>query len=528
VEFVQKAWDSLKPMGQRMQELERRLTGLPPAMVKVTPFKVVRPEGNEEIELEGGYFPIVMDPKYSQRAIEQDAKQSAQNSMQSGYVRATTSKGYTKERTGFGGPLLLDYEQVLTSHVAKVAKDLSHREFMLASQRFLLDTEVRKTLRETLGPAYEKQFMPWLRTIINDNNGSVQERADTFKDLLQGLRSNIVSASLGFNASTSLLQISHAPRMLLYAKTGSLAQAFGDLLAHPIETSREVRELSPNEMKFRGDNLDRDIRAALQNPTYAKGYTRKVAVAARFALELMDHLLSHTLWKAAYRDSLDKYSDLPAGEAQEKAAHEADSAVRLGLGSQAPKDLPAIMRSSEMNKFITTLYGFHNGVYNQLRDIGHQFRQDRNVGKATVAGILTVIVPAVLGNLLTGRGPGTGKKEEGESAGAWAAKRSLYFMADTVPLLRALASGLEGGHDVQFSPIESLGTKALKNAEKVLSDKDDKDWMGIGLDAGETAGVALGIPGAHQAVKTLRYIRRAKQGKVENPNIWNAVVGGGR
>jgi hypothetical protein len=55
------------------------------------------------------------------------------------------------------------------------------------------------------------------------------------------------------------------------------------------------------------------------------------------------------------------------------------------------------MRSNEFNKFITTLYGFHNGVYNQLRDIGHQFGRDRNVGKATVAGLLTVIVPAVLG-----------------------------------------------------------------------------------------------------------------------------------
>jgi hypothetical protein len=196
--FVQKAWDSLKPMGERMQELERRLTGLPPQMVKVTPFKVALDDGTE-MDLDGGYFPIVMDPRFSERAIQQDAQQTAQNAMQSGYVRATTSKGYTKERTGFGGPLLLDYEQVLTSHVAKVAKDLSHREFMLASQRFLLDTEVRKTLRETLGPAYEQQFMPWLRTIINDNNGSVQERLDGLKDGMQKLRGNIVSASLGFN-----------------------------------------------------------------------------------------------------------------------------------------------------------------------------------------------------------------------------------------------------------------------------------------------------------------------------------------
>ena len=519
--FVQKTWDSLKPLGERMQELEKRLTGLPPAMVKVTPFKVALDDGTE-MDMGGGYFPIAMDPRYSERAIQQDAKETAQNAMQSGYVRATTSKGYTKERTGFGGPLLLDYEQVLTSHVAKVAKDLSHREFMLSTQRLLLDTEVRRTLRETLGPAYEQQFMPWLRTIINDNNGGVQERLDGFKDAMQKLRGNVVAASLGFNASTSLLQVSHAPRMLLYARPGSLAQAFLDLVRRPIEATREIRDLSPNEMKFRGDNLDRDVRAVLQNPAFREGYTHKVAVAARFALEVMDHLLSHTLWRAAFNDSLGKYADLPEDQAQKKAVYEADSAVRLGLGTSAPKDLPAIMRSNEFNKFITTLYGFHNGVYNQLRDIGHQFGSDRNVGKLTYATILTAVLPAVMGSWLTGQGP-----KDGENPGWWAAKRALSFSADTVPLLRSVASFMDGGHDVQFSPLENVMQKGAKAAMDATSGKDDKDWLGIGLNAGEAGGELLGVPGSHQAVKILRYVKRASEGKVQNPNPWNAIVGGG-
>jgi Large polyvalent protein associated domain 22 len=519
--FVQRAWDSLKPLGDRANELQQRLTGLPLQMVKVTPFKVALDDGTE-MDLAGGYFPIVMDPEHSQRAIEQDAKETAQNAMQSGYVRATTSKGYTKARTGYGGQLLLDYEQGLTSHVAKVAKDLSHREFMLMSQRFLLDNDVRRTLRETLGRQYEKQFMPWLRTIINDNNGSVQEGTDTVKAGMQKLRGNIVAASLGFNASTSLLQISHAPRMLLYAKPASLTQAFLDLVHRPIEATREIRDLSPNEMRFRGDNLDRDIRAVLQQPEYRSGYTRKVGVAARFALEMMDHLLSHTLWRAAFNDSLTKYTDLPEDQAQEKAAHEADSAVRLGLGTSAPKDLPAVMRNNEFNKFITTLYGFHNGVYNQLRDMGHQFRYDRNVGRLTYAAVLTAVLPAVMGNWVTGRGP-----KDGENLGWWAAKRSLAFAGDTVPFLRSAISFLEGGHDVQFSPIEGVIQKGAKAAMNAAADKPDKDWMGIGLDAAESGSEMLGVPGSHQAVKTLRYIKRASEGKVQNPNPWNAIVGGG-
>jgi hypothetical protein len=71
-------------------------------------------------------------------------------------------------------------------------------------------------------------------------------------------------------------------------------------------------------------------------------------------------------------------------------------------------------------------------------------------------------------------------------------------------------------------------TKGVKDIANATSEKDDKDWLGMGIDAGETAGVAFGVPGVHQAAKTLRYIKRANEGKVENPNVWNAVVGGGR
>jgi hypothetical protein len=71
-------------------------------------------------------------------------------------------------------------------------------------------------------------------------------------------------------------------------------------------------------------------------------------------------------------------------------------------------------------------------------------------------------------------------------------------------------------------------TKGIKDVGKATATHGRKDWMGIGLDAGETAAVALGLPGAHQAAKTLRYIDRAHDGKVRHPNVWNAIVGGGR
>ncbi|HVW78507.1 MAG TPA: hypothetical protein VHB45_12900 [Alloacidobacterium sp.] len=519
--FVQDSWNMLKPLGERMTELEKRLTGLPPVMVKVTPFKVALTDGTE-MELEGGYYPIKMDPRFSDRAIAQDAGESAQNAMQSGYVRATTSRGYTKERTGFGGPLLLDFEQVLTDHTTKVIKDLTHREFMLAANRLLLDTEVRNALRETLGPAYEEQFMPWLRTIINDRNGSVAQGLSTFSRLVRGLRSNLTLATLSFKVTTSLLQWTHAPRMLLMTRPAAYAEALVAFLAHPVAMTREIRELSPNEMRFRGEDLDRDIREKLQDLGGKKSLTLQVARAGNLSIQFTDHLLSFPLWLSVYRDTLKEHVDLPEAEARYKAAHAADSAIRLGLGSAAPKDLPPIMRNNDLAKLLTMFYSFHNGIYNQIRDVGHEFRYDRNVGKLTYGMALSVLAPAVLSQLILGERP-----KDGENPVLWAIWRSLLFGADTIPLLRDVASMVDRHQGVHFSPLESVLEKGGKALVDAGADKEDKDWPGIGLNALETVMDLAGVPGTAQTIKPLRYMNRVHKGEVENPNVWDALVGSG-
>lgn len=107
-------------------------------------------------------------------------------------------------------------------------------------------------------------------------------------------------------------------------------------------------------------------------------------------------------------------------------------------------------------------------------------------------------------------------------------------MADTIPIVRAGATWLEGRlvgnhsvQDVQLSPIENVMEKGAKASIEVLEPKHEKDWLGIGLDAGEAGGKIFDVPGSHQAVKTLRYIKHANEGKVEN-RIRNAIVCGGR
>jgi hypothetical protein len=415
--------------------------------------------------------------------------------------------------------MLLDYEQVLTQHTAKAIKDITHREFMLTASKLLMDQEVRNTLRGTLGAGYEEKMMPWLRTIINDRNGSAVQGLGDLSKMMRSLRSNLTLATLSFKISTSLLQWTHAPRMLLSTNAGSYAQAMVDFIAHPADMQRQIRALSPNEMAFRGENLDRDIREALRS---SPGIKRSVARVGNVSIKYTDELLSFPLWLSVYRDGLKEDVELPEKEAQYQAMQKADSAVRLGLGSGAPKDLPPIMRGNDLAKVMTMFYSFHNGIYGQVREIGHQFAQNGSAAKLSYGLALSVIAPALLGSLVSGNGP-----KDGENKGLWAAKRALLFSADTMPILRDAASAIDSDGEVK-NPLMNMAAKATKATQEAMSESDDKDWNGIGLNYLEVGGQLAGVPGTTQAMKPLRYMNQVRKGNVESPNVWDAVAGSGR
>jgi hypothetical protein len=524
--FVQDGWDSLKPLGQEQSALEKRLTGLPPVMVRPVPLHLELKDGSA-LDLDGGYYPVVMDPRYSQHGAQQDAGMTAQNLMESGYGRATTSRGNMKERTGYGGPLQLDYEQVLTQHTAKVVKDISHREFMLTANKLLMDPTLRQTMRETVGEANEKQMMPWLRTIINDSNGSSVQGLGDVSRAMSGLRTNVVKAALGFKFSTLLLQLTHASSVFLHTSPSSYAQAMIDFMAHPQEMTEQIKGLSPNEMASRGDNLDRDMRKVLRDGVGQKSVGDMWAKAGMWPVQMMDHVLSFPLWLSVYRDAMASHAETAESmrpeesEAKYQAMQKADGAVRMGLGSNAPKDLAPIMRNHDLTKLLTTMGGFHNLKYNQMADVASQFRNGGGFGKLTYGMIMAGLIPAVMGPLITGRGP-----KDGENVAGWAAKRALLFPAETMAILNIGVEALENHGDMRYSPIASMLERTAKDGAHAMSDSDSKDWTGMGLGALQTAMEGLGVSGTDQAFKVGRYARQAAQGKIENPNPWDAVAGG--
>ena len=99
------------------------------------------------------YFPLVYDPAKSNAGEKQaNAAESVAQFMSQGYGRANTDRGATKARIeNFAAPLMIDFEAVLTDHIPKVIKDISHREAALGPNKLLHDKEIKAALIDRIG-----------------------------------------------------------------------------------------------------------------------------------------------------------------------------------------------------------------------------------------------------------------------------------------------------------------------------------------------------------------------------------------
>lgn len=542
-EFVQKTWDAMESLRPEVGALQRKMTGIEPEWVEARPFLARTPEG-ETVDMRGGYYPLVAERGESTVGMRQDldASKSVMDSG-SGYQRASTSTGYTKDRTKATYPLLLDFEQIVTQHASKVAKDLAYREFLVDANKLVTDQRVRNAIRETLGPEYEKQFMPWLRYQGNNRNGSaVQGMGDLSRWMMQ-LRANTVVATMGFNVGTTLIQFSGLTRAQHYVSGTHLLKGLSEFLAHPVETTRMVRELS-GEMMHRGENYDRDMAGVMRNELpdslvlSSHPSVRGVVLPAvkihsdvmKFAFHgilLADVALGIPTWLGAYRQGLATHGN------PEQAILEGDRAVRMTLPAAGAKDLAPVMRNNEFWKMATMFYGHFTKLYSNLADSQHRAGVMAGkgdylgaTGQAASTALLTVLIPAIAGAYFKNRGP-----QDGENKAEWAIEESLHFAASSIPILRNIADSLKSGGDFKFSPMFGAfeqQVRAIRSIDKAVT--GDGDWQQAGFDAAAAFGQTAGIGGTTQMLKPLKYERALSRGTQPTPDntyqhVKNAVFG---
>lgn len=512
--FVQKVWDMLDTMRPEIGAIHKRLTGLELQWVEATPFTTVDEGGNEH-QLKGGYFPLV--------AANYERVQSLQQAdiFEESYTHATTSHGFTIARTGATYALDFNWDKILTSHLAKVVKDYTHREAVLAANKILNDPEIRRTLGATLGENHEVMFRQWLKDIANDTNRNIADGMSAFDRAFTTTRANVVAAAMGFKATVHIMQLVSGGVSMDRVHPKYLHKALLQFMYDGVAMTREAREES-GELRNRAQTMDRDIGLQLDK---LAGKNTLLANAQRWGfwgIGFADGITATVTYQGA------KAQALAEGKGLERAILEAEAAVRLTQGAGSIMDQAAVSRSRNgFLRMATMFYGYMSAQYAIQRDIAHQVKGVVDLPKALAREFFVILVPLLLAEAIVLRGPVGDDDPEWSDYATWALRKAMLAPFMTVPFARDAASAIDyaiehgKSNDLRFTPIFTFLEKAYRFGSKAYHDHDkqrDIDVADYSVRAAEVLGYALGVPGTAQGVGTYLYLKRVDEGQQRAPD----------
>lgn len=503
IAFVNGIWNTLESLWPEISALQERVAGVAPPKVEHQAMDI------KNGKLAGGYFPLVYDPKVSAVGAKQaDATASVQDFMARGYGKANTSTGHTKQRVeSFVAPLMLDFEHVLTSHLSKVIKDISHREAIMGLSKILQNGEVKAAIIDKLGEDHYKLLTTWEQTLISDRADTLHQPLELHNAIFRGLRTHTAIVTMGWKVSTMLSQFAGFGPSMDLVKGKYLTAAMIQARLHPKQTLEFVQQKS-GEMRHRANTIDRDMKDVLLKTRGEHGIMVAVQRSAFFLTAMADRTVSIPTWLGGYNQALAE------GMSEEDAIRSGDRAVRLSQGSGGAKDLAAVQRNSELMKLLTMYYTPFSVLYARLRDMGHATKGMRDLPHAAARALVLVILPAVLGELLAGRGP-----DDDEDKVMWAARKALLYPFATMPVIRDLVNWqiepaltkLSGG-TLHFQPgyklspvvqaIEKIGGLPGKVIDGMTG---DRQWDDVAWDSLEASGYIFGLPTAQPRI-TAEYL----------------------
>lgn len=525
-QFVQGVWDTVNLLWGDIAALEERMTGIAPPKVEARPFTVTTQQG-DTIEVAGGYFPIVYDRRMSDVGKKQaETQETVQDFFSNGHGRATTSKGHTKSRVdSYSAPLNLDWSDTLSYHMSNVIKDISHREAVQGIYKILKDKEIALELEARLGSEYTKMLNDWTRTLVRDRADTLYQ-AQGLANILMKTRTNMAIVTMGFKATTILAQVAGVGPAMDFVKPRNFYKGMVDFFVHPKQTYEFVTSRS-GEMRNRLNTLDRDVKDGLAMTRGETGILPAVRRTAFYATGVMDMAVSMPTWMGAYKQALTE------GKSEEDAIRAGDRAVRLSQGAAGAKDMAAVQRNNELTRLLTMYYGPFSALYARLRDVGESTSSMKDLPKAAARLMALVIFPAIIGELLAGRGP-----DDDEDEVWWAARKVALYPLAAIPVVRDFSGlteqwmiNLIGNGNMEFKPEYRLSpiVSAIDKVSRIPSKIGDvvigeKDFDEVAWDVFESSGYVLGLPTA-QARITGEYLQKLLTGETSPEDAADVLKG---
>ena len=363
--------------------------------------------------------------------------------------RAMTKHGHTIERTNTGGkPILLELTG-MTEHIESVIHDIAYRRAIIDVHRLANSKRVQEAIVGAAGTEMYAQIMPWLRTIAADRR---KEPTAHFETLFARARHGATIVNMGWKMTTALVQFMGYTVSVKEIGAKYAAMGLKDAFLKPYALADKWEFITERSefMKERPRNYDRDVRDTLRGMgaigkqgigSAVDAYTVGLKSSWFALIAYMDMAVSMPTWLGAYRKAMDGMVENIIKGDEKAAAEFADRTVRMTQSSGAAKDLASIQTGSETWKLFTMFYSYFSLLFNQFGKTATQFRFDKNVPKLIGSLFLLWFLPAVLEDLLLGRGPDDDDDEDKWLK--WAAKNEVMYPFQSVVIARDLVNGMD-------------------------------------------------------------------------------------
>lgn len=458
MDAAQAVWDFIDTFREESFAVEKRMNGRTPE--RVVPVPVATRNGASR----GGYFPISYDADLSETAFLREQKDLDQTLFGGrNYGAAQTKQGHLKERAAGGGgqAIALDLS-VITNHVYNVVHDITHREAVVNVAKIIKDPEVKGLMETYLGVEGYREMWPWLQSVARD----VQEPMNQLHRWARWARKGTTIMQMGLKVTTMIQQ----PLGILqtvdvigkeYAMRG-LTYMYGQPSKFP-EKARLVMEKS-KFMENRVQAFDRDVRDAMKGLTLRDSVMQEVERFAYKGIGMAQMGVDLPTWWGAYEKAMQvEHKDVQDVDAREKKAIAyADSAVRTSQGSGSTLDLSRIQRGGEFQRLLTMFYSYFNTLYNLTYRRAKQTTGYKDVPQLAASAMLLWFLPAVLSDLVSGRGP-----DDDDEWLSWAAQKIGLYPLQMLVGVRDVANAAFGEFGYQLTPAESA-PKSIVNWFKAV------------------------------------------------------------
>lgn len=499
-ELVQLIWDQMEVLYPQLAEVHKRTTGLIPPKVDAVP--VVTPYG----EFRGGYYPVKYDPGRSHQAEQNEEKRNAQiESMFSNTasIQASVNAGSTNARTGYYAPIRLSLD-VVPAHFQESIHYITHHDPVREVNRLIRNKSVADTIKAKLGPEEYAQLKPWLNDIAKD--GQEAPTKMFWDSMLQKLRFGVTLGTMGFKASTGIIQISGLSNTIGEVGLAPTMQAVRSILSSKTNmvSAWEFAKANSKVLENRAVTMDREIKNAMKQLESKRGVLAATQeVSMKHIALIQTYMVDLPSWHAAYIKGMSEWGD------EARAFQYADWVIEQVQGSGATKDLARIMRGqSETGRMLTMFMTFFSSLWNLERDLVKGAKSGRYSTTTLAAKAMFLFtIPVLFDMLMKGELGGDDEDDEESTLQKMLTKVALYPMA-SVPFMRDIANGLLGEYGYNISPLASIMEQGVSTIPKVVVNglTDEEITGSQAKGATKFIGAALGVPGTSQAWATGEHI----------------------